>query len=729
MQRHTTLPDADRAPDDATIAASHGGAPTRPQTRDEVEAVYLERLDRFGQLRDQYNRRRYVAANTGVVLLIAAVLALIFGIGYHFLLVLVPFLAVGFIVAFVRQIREDTHHDRYATLWNVNEEGPLRLNRDWDRLPLRRPASEVTSLFAGDLDVLGHASLQHLLDTATTPAGQIRLRDWLLTPAPIAEARQRQAAVAELAPMIDLRDELTLFGRFSSMTEGAYARFLEWAEQAPWLAPRRALNVLTFLSPALLIILLVAELVGLLHYPFWLIFIALNLFLIQTQGKVVDERLDQVAERQKVFQPYAGLFGLIARQPFAAPLLRRIQGDLAAGDLNADAEMRRLGVIMQWGDVRLSLISPILQWILLWNFHILRALETWQSRAGQRVRVWLDTLSELEALSALATLAYDNPTWAFPTFVPADRAARVTARNLAHPLLPPTVAVGNDVTVGPPGTFLLVTGSNMSGKSTLLRALGLNVALAQAGAPVCADAMTLAPVTLATSVRIQDSLEYGVSYYMAELRRLKEVVDIADAAHTGDLSNFDALSSGHGAPVAASPGAVVGANGANGPTGANGTIAANGATTRLNAKSAKPKANGKGESRSARNGVGASLRFPDEGEAIAPDASHPDDDRRIPLFLLDEILHGTNTSERQIAARRIIKRLLVLGATGIVSTHDIALADAPEFKQVSKNAHFTEDFTRGPDGPTMSFDYMLRPGIATSTNALKLMEIVGLPVE
>lgn len=708
MQRSTVRPRADRAPNDPPIVASHEPL-ARPQSLAEVEAVYQERLDHFGLLRDQYNRRRYIAANTGVVLLISAVMALIFGIGYHVLLFLAPVLTVGFIVAFVRQVREDTKHDRYAMLWNVNDEGPLRLRRDWDRLPLRQPASDIVSVFAGDLDLLGHASLQHLLDTATTPAGQIRLRDWLLTPAPTAEVRQRQAAIAELAPQIDLRDELTLFGRFSYMTEGAYARFLEWAEQAPWLKPRQALNIATFVSPALLILFLIAQLTGLIHYPLWLIFIAVNLYLIQTQGKEVDARLDQVAERQKVFQPYAGLFGLIARQPFAAPLLTRIQSDLAAGDLNADAEMRRLGVIMRWGDVRLSLISPILQWVLLWNFHILRVLEGWQSRGGQRVRVWLDTLSELEALAALATLAYDNPGWAFPEFVAADAQARVTARTMAHPLLPPTVSVGNDLRVGPPGTFLLVTGSNMSGKSTLLRALGVNIVLAQAGAPVCAEAMRLPPVTLATSVRVQDSLEYGVSYYMAELRRLKEVVDITAAAQTSDLN------------------AQASANGASG-TGAIATVASG--TTALAARAATKatsKANGKVAGKVIRSeGAPGSAVAHAAGQDSAASAAG---ERRIPLFLLDEILHGTNTTERQIAARSIIRRLLMLGAMGIVSTHDVALADAPEFVAVSTNAHFTEDFTRGPDGPAMSFDYTLRPGVATSTNALKLMEIVGLPVE
>jgi DNA mismatch repair ATPase MutS len=197
--------------------------------------------------------------------------------------------------------------------------------------------------------------------------------------------------------------------------------------------------------------------------------------------------------------------------------------------------------------------------------------------------------------------------------------------------------VGSDFSVGPPGTFLLVTGSNMSGKSTLLRALGVNITLAQAGGPVCADALSLPPITLATTIRVQDSLEQGVSYFMAELQRLKEVVTIATQ-----------------------------------------TSAA--------------------------------------GE-------------RLPFFLLDEILHGTNTAERQIAVRQIVRHLLSLGATGAVSTHDLTLAQTPEIASTAQLVHFTETFTRSPEGLKMTFDYKLRPGIATSTNALKLLEMVGLPLD
>ena len=189
----------------------------------------------------------------------------------------------------------------------------------------------------------------------------------------------------------------------------------------------------------------------------------------------------------------------------------------------------------------------------------------------------------------------------------------------------------------------------MSGKSTLLRAVGVNVALAQAGGPVCAAEMELPPLAIATSMRIQDSLEQGVSYFMAELRRLKAIVDEADARHDAEAHH----AAEHGA-----------------------------------------------------------ANIIEDGRAL--------------LFLLDEILHGTNTAERQVAARRIVRHLVTQGAIGAVSTHDLTLADAPDLAAMAERVHFTERFTRGPEGPAMTFDYQLRPGLASSTNALKLMEIVGL---
>jgi hypothetical protein len=607
----------------------------------------VARRARFGELRDAYNTRRYRAANVTVALFAAIILcALVAWFGQMpWLFLASAACALGFVGAFVRQTQLDNIYDRYATLYALNDEGLRRLARDWDGIPLREPPGATGQEdFAGDLDLLGHASLLHLVGTAVTPGGQRRLRSWLLEPASPDVVRERQAAVAELAPLVDLRDELGVRGRQVNMTVEAYERFLAWAEGQPWLRPRRALLWTSRILPAIVLALLVAQLAGFTPLPIWLVFVVVNLLITRQAGKPVDELLDQVSERQRAFQPYADLFALLTSRPFEAPLLRRIQAELATGQQSAEHEMRRLGKILQWGDLRLSMFFPVIQAVLLWSFHILWLLEGWQADAGRSVRGWMETLSELEALAALATLAYDNPEWTFADFTETRTGAGgaesepplLTARDLGHPLLPPAVRVGNDVAVGPPGRFLFVTGSNMSGKSTLLRAIGVNVVLAQAGGPVCAAAMRLPPVALATSVRVRDSLEYGVSYFMAELRRLKEVVEITEQAHA-------------------------------------------------------------------------------EGE-------------RVPLFLLDEILHGTNTSERQIAARRVIRHLLATGAMGTVSTHDLSLADVAEMRAASTPVHFTEQFTRGPAGPAMRFDYRLRPGVATSTNALKLMEIVGLPL-
>jgi DNA mismatch repair ATPase MutS len=276
-----------------------------------------------------------------------------------------------------------------------------------------------------------------------------------------------------------------------------------------------------------------------------------------------------------------------------------------------------------------------LQALLLWDVHVLAALERWKREGGQEARRWLQTLGELEALSALAGLRHDNPDWIFP--VVDAHADSYQATSLGHPLLRDDVRVGNDVTIGPPGTFLFVTGSNMSGKSTLLRAIGVNGVLALAGGPVCARMLAMPPVQLWTSVRVQDSLERGVSFFLAELQRLKLVVDAATAAR----------------------------------------------------------------------------------ESGGPQV----------LYLLDEILQGTNTAERSVAARRIIGYLVDQGAIGAVSTHDLALADDPRLAAAANAVHFTDTIGEGPDAPPMAFDYSLRTGVATTTNALRLMRLIGLDLE
>ena len=599
-------------------------------------SIYDARCADFAQQRDEFAERWNRWANIRLLLLALALVGGGVGLwqGLPLLVALAGILLLGFVAAVVYHRRLGHLRRRYDALWSINDEGLRRLRRDWNTLPLRQPpAAPSGHPFAIDLDLLGHASLQHLLGTIYTPAGQARLQRWLLEPAAPKVIRERQASVAELAPLIDLRDELALRSRPMAKQQADYEAFLRWTEGERWLHRRPLLRSLALLLPLGLIAAFAAWAAGAIAYPLWAIFIFANIAVTTIWGGQVDTLLDEVSARQGVFRAYADMFHLLRTTSFSSPALRAAQASLHAGDTHADDQMRRLQRIMALVDIRMWQLFALLQWTTLWNVHVLALLERWQAAAGPHARSWLDALAEVEALSALGTLRYDHPDWTFPDVVD-DGKRVIVGQRLGHPLLAPEKCVTNDVEVGPPGRFLLVTGSNMSGKSTLLRAIGVNVVLAQAGGPVCAASLRLPATTLATSMRVQDSLEQGVSYFMAELNRLKSVVDMAEQTR------------------------------------------------------------GDGE--------------------------------RALVFLLDEILHGTNTSERQIAARAILRHLLDLDATGAVSTHDLGLVDTPSLLSNNTAVHFTETFTRGPDGPAIHFDYKLRTGIATSTNALKLMEIVGL---
>ncbi|NOK58683.1 MAG: hypothetical protein GFH27_549301n289 [Chloroflexi bacterium AL-W] len=615
------------------------------------EAMYHTRCATFEKQRDRYSHQASLNANISLGLFFITMIFMGLGVWQGTILpfAIAAFFGICLVVSFVNHGRVNRQHCYYDILYKINDEGRHRLRRDWDNLPLRQPpgdqqygqslptsGAELARPYANDLDILGHASLQHLLGTPVTPAGQATLQQWLLNPADPTTIRQRQEAVAELASQVDFRDDLALRGRLLEVRQDNYEEFLQWAEDENWLLKRPWLIWLARLLTVVTLGLLVAQLLSFPVYPILIAVAAVNLLLTFTIGRKVNAIIERVAAQNNVFEAYANLFQIVTTHTFTSPALQTLLNRLSSTQLRADQEMRRMGRIMPLAEIRGWMFFLFIQLATLWTFHVLWLLERWQRSAGPYTRTWLTALGDIEALTALATLAHDHPDWVFPEMID-NHAPRVTGSNVGHPLLAPAVCVGNDIEIGPPGTFLLITGSNMSGKSTLLRSIGVNTVLAQAGGPVCASSLCLAPTMLATTMRVQDSLEQGISFFMAELKRLKAVYDTTREAQT--------------------------------------------------------------------------------------------DGQFIPLFLLDEILQGTNTAERQIAARQIILHLLELGGTGAVSTHDLALADTPELKALSRPFYFTEHFTRGPEGLSMNFDYQLRPGIATSTNALKLVELVGLPLE
>jgi hypothetical protein len=632
------------AGDRLSLGAVAADYAARAGTFGQVEAALRRQAERISQLRLM---AFVVAAASGI--------ALLAGRGPTVLL------SIGLVAGVVVYGGAATRHTslRRRANWSgvrrfVCEQGQRRIARDWNGLVgFADNLAPPDHPFATDLDVFGHASLARLLDVTSPGPGRRTLLAWLGGGAPPGpEIRARQDAVRELAPAVEWRETLTAHARAGSSSAPRRTdveRFLEWAEEKPWLGTRPAMRwaarlLPLFIVPAVLLAFLATfwargaiqapapwlVTLGSIAQQLWYIPLGAGVLLTGATRKQVGERLQAAMSHLSGLAGYAAMLAHVETSSFSSPRLADLTSRVATGR-GAARELARLGAIVRLAEARYSPMGhTILQLLGLWDFHVLAALERWQTESGTHARDWLAALGDAEALAAFATLAYDNPDWTMPELVSGP--VRVEATGLGHPLLSAETGVSNDVSVGPPGTFLLVTGSNMSGKSTLLRAIGTNIVLAQAGAPVCAASMRLTPVDVWTSIRIDDSLEAGVSLFMAELKRLKRIVDAA--------------------------------------------------------------------------------RDPERPRPL--------------LYLLDEILHGTNTAERRIAARRVIGVLLKAGAIGAVTTHDLTLADDASLQTAAQRVHFTEHFEQENGRTTMTFDYRLRPGLATSANALKLLAMIGL---
>jgi hypothetical protein len=548
--------------------------------------------------------------------------------------------AIALGALFVAEIRWH-RRTRQREAWHealraLAHEGILRLDRRWRELAEALPAGEgaaeapaAAHPYARDLDVLGEASLVRLLGPVTSELGRGKLRAWLLEPSAPERARERRDAVHELAPQVELRTILAAHGRMGALPRPRTVEpFLKWAEGAPWIGS--GLRWIAWLLPILSIGLGAgASFLG--WPPLWALPALAQVEVLRRTWRRIHTELVVVEEGGLPLQAYGPQVAVLEGTEWSSSYLRALTVRLGGSAEPASRELRRLARLLDTVESRRNLFYVAFAPFLLLELHLAAALDRWRARSGASVRAWLETLGTVEALSALATTAYEHPDWCFPDFAP-DGPTRLHAEALGHPLLRPDACVCNDVEVGPPGGFLLVTGSNMSGKSTLLRAIGANVVLARAGGPVCARSMTVPEVRVRTSMRVEDSVTEGVSLFMAELLRIRDVVRAADEPE--------------GSPV---------------------------------------------------------------------------------LFLLDEILHGTNTAERRVAARAVIRHLLARDAIGAVSTHDLTLADAADLRAAAEAVHFREQVVSGEEGRTrLTFDYRLRPGLATTRNALKLLDAVGL---
>jgi hypothetical protein len=476
-------------------------------------------------------------------------------------------------------------------------------------------------IYGDDLDLFGPDSLYELLCAARTQMGENILARWLLAPADIDVIRDRHAGIADLRIRFAFRESLAIAGE--SLKIVLHPETLDaWAQ-----APNQLDRLWIRWGAALLSGLAVAAIAvwaawGLL-FPL-LAVILLELAVAYFLRKPIHAAITAVEGAFEDLKGLSVLLKCIEAERFDAAPLRALQLKLLSHGLKASTAISKLATIVNFVEARRNPILALFILLLMYPLHTALAAERWRSAHGTVIRSWLEALGEFEALVSLAQYAYEQFEDAFPQFLegpPAFKASR-----LGHPLIPAAVRVCNDVELCGATRVLLVSGSNMSGKSTLLRTIGINTVLAMAGAPVRAKSLQLTPLQVGASIRINDSLHEGSSRFYAEITRLRQLFE---------------------------------------PT------------------------------------------------------------REPLLFLLDELLQGTNSADRRIGAQGLIRALLKKGAIGLISTHDLALTDVAGLEPGAiENVHFQDELADG----RLKFDFKLRAGVVTKSNGIELMRSIGLDV-
>ncbi|MGE3269383.1 MAG: hypothetical protein AB7P40_11590, partial [Chloroflexota bacterium] len=387
---------------------------------DAPAAWYRDRRDRFRAEASELAIRAASLANVRLVLFlglaVAAGWALFAGPPLAYVLWAA---AVALLVAFIVQVRRyrvvERRRRHLSGLSELAEEALLRIARDWKTLPLRHEGrADPTHPYASDLDLVGHGSLLHLLESTGTRLGEGTLREWLLTPADIPTIQERQAAVAELAPLAEWREELVWRGRATGTPSPDPEPFLAWAEGDRFLPSRQALLWGARISPPIFWILLLAQMAELISWPLWIAPILVNLLLgWQLVGTAVG-RLNQVRYFVAALGAYADTLEHLEGLAVTSPALQRLQAALRADGQPASREIRRLHGIVRLAQPATSMVYPVIELTTLWNVHVLHRLEGWQRDAGPSARGWLTALGEAEALAALARLQHDNPSWTLP---------------------------------------------------------------------------------------------------------------------------------------------------------------------------------------------------------------------------------------------------------------------------------------------------------------------------
>jgi DNA mismatch repair ATPase MutS len=482
--------------------------------------------------------------------------------------------------------------------------------------------------YTHDLDIFGEGSIFQYINRTATIFGKLRLAEYFSNAfGQSGKVIKRQKAVIELSKMVELRQKLQLIFHDEKITESDKTEMITWLQSESPVSNLKLLQILAFGLPAVTVVCVILSIFGIIPFPGLLIVLQWMIVILYARQTIQVQSI--ITSKSKILNKFAQSLLLIENTGFKSEYLTELQKQMLTeeGKIPSKA-IHQLSVLLNYMDSNLNiLVSIFLNGLFMFNLHLLLKVEKWKKQNQENVPNWFETIATFDAVSSLANFAYNNPQFIYPELVAND--FEFEAENLGHPLIAQEQRVVNNIKIRGWNQFAIITGANMSGKSTFLRTIGVNYILAMTGAPVCASKLSFFPIQIHSSIRTSDSLTRNESYFYAELKRLKQIIDELE--------------------------------------------------------SGKKK-----------------------------------------LILLDEILKGTNSKDKQAGSIALIEQLLHYRSVGLFATHDLMLGElANRFPKQVNNLCFEIQI----ENDKMLIDYKLHEGVCKNLNATYLMKNMGILFE
>ena len=508
---------------------------------------------------------------------------------------------------------------------DINEQEIYRLDHKWEFLDKGEMFYNEGHPYSSDLDLFGNGSLFQLLNRTSTNQGRSALANELLVDPDHLKIQEKQSAIRELSPQINWCQDFQVAGLVYKEDSSQVSDLLKWSGSSEKITNSKLLSIGRFILPVIVLVLLGLYFIAGISFYWVLLLLVVNGWVLKNTNEAVGELTEKTEDSVKVLKSYSSMIYMIEEKEFKAQLLNHLKSTLIQDHIKTSSKILKLYRILNKLQSRSNLIYWVFNIVLLLDIHWLIEAENWKNRIGHEVKTWFESIHQFEILISMAGFSIANPQYTYPKMK--EGSYTIEGKNVGHPLVPDHKRICNDFRLQGKGNIVIVTGSNMSGKSTFLRTIGINSILCKIGAPVCASEMKSSVFRVFTSMRTHDNLEENISSFYAELKR-----------------------------------------------------------------------------------IGFLLKYISDGKPV--------------LFLLDEILKGTNSIDRHKGAEALIRQLSKLNSFGLVSTHDLELGKLENESDLITNYSFNSEIR----GDEILFDYKLQKGLCYSFNASKLMQSMGIKI-